>query len=107
MFESFILAIIRFSVRINNGFLMVTGYILVTCRLLSSYDPLLQSIKYKIEIRCGEQGAEYPNTVQLHSQPPPSEGDTTLVAPKPQTELSPLGGVVVASLGNPIWPTSM
>lgn len=110
MFESFILAIIRFSVRINKGFLMVTGCILVTYIGCCHHDPLLQSIKYKIEIRCGEQGAENPNSVQLHSQPPPSEGDTILVAPKPRTELCPLWGLVVApsvSLAGFPWESHM
>ena len=84
MFENFILAVIRFSVRINKGFIMVTGCVLVTYIGCCHHDPLLQSIKYKIEIRCGGQGAEYPSPVQLHSQPPPS-GDTVLVAAKPQS----------------------
>lgn len=78
------LAIIRFSVRIDKGFIMVTGCVLVTYIGCCHHDPLLQSVKYKIEIRCGGRGAEYPSTEQLPSQPPPA-GDTVLVAPKPQS----------------------
>lgn len=38
-----------------------------------------------------EQGAEYPNTVQLHSQTLPSEGDTVGGSTAPN-RVEPLGG---------------
>lgn len=55
-------------------------------------------------------GSRKSNSVQLHSQTPPSEGDTILVAPKPRTELCPLGGLVVASplsLAGFLWESYM
>lgn len=65
MFESFVRAIIRFSVRINKGFLMVTGCNLVTYIGCCHHDPLLQSISTKLRYDVGNREQK----IQLSAAP--------------------------------------